>query len=111
MTIDTARYLQEIDRVWNEITETLEDNDIDVDSYVIGSVFTIEAADKSQVIINRQEPKHELWLASTAGASHFAYDPEKDDWINTADNQTSFWYLLDIALNAIGVEKLFTNKY
>ncbi|RIY35183.1 iron donor protein CyaY [Psittacicella gerlachiana] len=111
MTIDTPRYLAEIDRVWNEISDTLEEQEIDVDAYVIGSVFTIENADKAQVIINRQEPKHELWLASTAGASHFSYDPEKDDWINTADQQSSFWYYLDLALNAIGVPKLFSDKY
>ncbi|RIY39387.1 iron donor protein CyaY [Psittacicella hinzii] len=109
--MSVPEYLERIDQIWDEISQTLEEHEIDVDAYVIGSVFTIEAADKSQVVINRQQPKLELWLASTAGAYHFSYVPEVDDWINTADKQTSFWLYLDQALAAIKVPALFSDKY
>lgn len=111
MAIDTNTYLAEIDKVWHTITDTIDENDIDVDIFIDGSVFTIEAADRSQVIINRQEPKHELWLASTVGAYHFIFDEQSGEWVNTTDGKTVFWSYLDKALNAIGAPSLFTAKY
>lgn len=101
-------YLEEINKVWQLIEERVEQADLDIDCYTIGSVFTVETADKQQVIINRQEPKQELWLASVAGASHYVF--KNDQWINTADGK-SFWYYCDQAFAAIQQPKLFSDLY
>lgn len=107
--MNTAQYLTYVDQTWDEIQQRIEDNEVDVDCIIIGSVFTIETLDKRQIVINRQEPKHELWLASTQGAYHFVY--RDGDWYNTAQPDTNFWYYLDLAFEAIGQEKQFLEKY
>lgn len=99
LQLDTVTYLAKVDQVWNLIEDRIEERQLDCDCYKIGSVFTVEAPNKAQVIINRQEPKHELWLASTLGAYHFVY--ENGQWVSTID-KTPFWKLLDQAFTAIG---------
>lgn len=108
--MNTAEYIAEIDKVWDEIQTYVEDHDIDVDCFIIGSVFTVETADKKQIIINRQEPKHELWLASTQGAYHFKF--QDGQWFNTANPDLNFWYYLDLAFAEVtGISQLFADKY
>ena len=60
-----------------EENEALEDLDIDL----IDGVLTVVFEDNSQVIINRQEPVQQIWLASPEGPAHFA---QSDDgqWTN-----------------------------
>lgn len=73
-------YHQNIEQLWLMIEEKLEEQDCDVDCDTQGSVFTITFDDRSQVVVNKQEPLLELWLASKAGGFHFHFDGEK--WIN-----------------------------
>ena len=62
-----------LNRFGKKIEETLENQDCDVDCETQGSVFTITFDDRSQIVINKQEPLLELWLASRLGGFHFAY--------------------------------------
>lgn len=97
--IDTPTYLAEVENVWLQIEERIEDLGLDVDCFRNGSVFTIEDGQKRQIIINRQEPKYELWLASILGAHHYYFDGKQ--WVATTDHQTSFWKHLDVAMTAL----------
>lgn len=60
-----------------ESFEELEDLDIDL----IDGVLTVVFEDNSQVIINRQEPVQQIWLASPEGPAHFAQNDD-GQWIN-----------------------------
>lgn len=86
MSLTTVEYLDQINLVWDEIATRIEDNELDCDSFIIGSVLTVESPDHKQIIINRQEPKHELWLASEAGASHYVF--KDGNWVNTIDGKS-----------------------
>lgn len=37
-------------------------------------VLTVECADGSRLIVNRQTPSRELWVAARAGGFHFRFD-------------------------------------
>ena len=71
--MNVAEFHQNIEQVWQKIEEELENQDCDVDCETQGSVFTITFDDRSQIVINKQEPLLELWLASRLGGFHFAY--------------------------------------
>ncbi|CAG0908459.1 unnamed protein product [Cyprideis torosa] len=60
-----------------ESFEALDDLDMDL----IDGVLTVTFEDNSKVIINRQEPVRQLWLASPEGPAHFAQD-EAGAWLN-----------------------------
>ena len=70
--MNVAEFHQNIEQVWQKIEETLENQGCDVDCETQGSVFTITFDDRSQIVINKQEPLLELWLASRLGGFHFA---------------------------------------
>ena len=81
-----------------KIEEALENQDCDVDCETQGSVFTITFDDRSQIVINKQEPLLELWFASRLGGFHFAY--KNNDWV--ANDGKRFWDCLTEAVAAHG---------
>lgn len=56
-----------------KIEEELENQGADVDCETQGSVFTITFDNHTKIVINKQEPLLELWIASKLGGFHFAF--------------------------------------
>lgn len=74
-----TEFHQLVDMQMTAIEEAIDDSGADIDFDVSGNVMTLEFEDRSQIIINRQEPMHEIWLASKSGGYHFKY--VDGDWI------------------------------
>ena len=85
--MNVAEFHQNIEQVWQKIEEALENQDCDVDCETQGSVFTITFDDRSQIVINKQEPLLELWL-------------KNNDWV--ANDGKRFWDSLTEAVAAHG---------
>ena len=96
--MNVVEFHQNIEQLWNRIEEQMEEQDCDVDFDRQGSVFTITCANRSQIVINKQEPLLELWLASRLGGLHFAF--KNGQWINS-DGEL-FWDCLEQACQAHG---------
>ena len=75
------------DSLWMTIEERLDDwdGDSDIDCEINGGVLTISFENGSKIIINRQEPLHQVWLAT-----------KRDEWICDRSGET-FWDLLEQA--------------
>ena len=101
--MNVAEFHQNIEQIWLNIEEQLEAQDCDVDCDTQGSVFTITFADRSQVVINKQEPLLELWLASKVGGFHFVF--KDGQWI--ASDGKLFWQCLEEASAAHGENSHF----
>lgn len=84
------------DSLWMTIEERLDDwdGDSDIDCEINGGVLTISFENGSKIIINRQEPLHQVWLATKQGGYHF--DLKGDEWICDRSGET-FWDLLEQA--------------
>jgi len=84
------------DTLWMTIEERLDDWDgnSDIDCEINGGVLTISFENGSKIIINRQEPLHQVWLATKQGGYHF--DLKGDEWICDRSGET-FWDLLEQA--------------
>ena len=54
----------------------------------------LRLVNRSQIVINKQEPLLELWLASHNGGFHFAYKNER--WVS--NDGLDFWQALTEAL-------------
>lgn len=71
------------EEIFEDLLERMEENEAleDLDIDLIDGVLTVVFEDNSQVIINRQEPVKQIWLASPEGPAHFA---QSDDgqWTN-----------------------------
>ena len=72
------------DRFMNEVLRTLDDIDPDeVDSQLAMGVLTMEFADGSRCVMNRQTAAHQIWLAYAATAWHFEFDQASETWVDT----------------------------
>ncbi|MDX1392294.1 MAG: iron donor protein CyaY [Rheinheimera sp.] len=76
------------------VEQAVEDADADLDYESHGGLLSISFPDNSKIIINKQPPLHQLWVATKFNGHHFEWQGDK--WI---DNRTGseFWQLLNDA--------------
>ncbi|MDG3086687.1 iron donor protein CyaY [Vibrio hannami] len=67
------------DEELSQIEDAIDESGADIDFERTGNVLTLEFEDRSQIVINKQEPMSEIWLASKSGGFHFSYQDQK--WI------------------------------
>lgn len=81
------------------VEEAIENIDLDLDYESHGGLLSITFPDGSKVIINKQPPLHQLWVATKFNGHHFEW--QGNCWI---DNRTGieFWQLLSEAFSAQG---------
>ncbi|WP_075183416.1 iron donor protein CyaY [Pantoea sp. 1.19] len=71
-----------------------EEARFDVDYEVNGGTMNLEFDNGSAIVISRQEPLHEVWLATKKGGYHF--EKRGDRWICNRSG-FDFWQLLEEA--------------
>lgn len=71
--MNTTQYHELVDAQWMLIEDGIDASGADIDYETTGNVLTLDFDDRSQIVINRQEPLHEIWLASKSGGFHFRY--------------------------------------
>jgi CyaY protein len=55
----------------------------DIDAELNAGVLTLTFENGSKVIVNRQTPNREIWVAAKSGGFHFRFDCDVSEWINT----------------------------
>jgi CyaY protein len=83
----------------------LQDDLIDIDTHRTGGLLELKFPDGSQLIVNKQPPLHELWLAARGGGFHYRY--EQGRWIDTRDGSEFFESLSRHATSQGGVTLRF----
>ncbi|MGL5431150.1 MAG: iron donor protein CyaY [Vibrio sp.] len=77
--MNETEFHQIVDRQLQSIETMIDEAGADIDYETVGNVMTLEFDDRSQIIINRQEPMREIWLASKSGGYHFKWTA--GEWI------------------------------
>lgn len=77
--MNDTEFHQLVDEQFDNLEELIDESGADIDYEVLGNVMNLEFEDRSQIVINRQEPMHEIWLASRSGGFHFQY--KNNDWV------------------------------
>ena len=89
-----------VDGVLARIESSLEDEDgLDVD--LESAILTITGEDGSRIIINRQTPNREIWVAARSGGFHFSW--REGEWRDTRSNEELFASLARIIASQSGV--------
>ncbi|GAA0779600.1 MULTISPECIES: iron donor protein CyaY [Pseudomonadati] len=88
MAMTDTEFHQLADEIFSAIDSAIEtaidEQDADVDIDYSGNVVQLSFEDGSQIVINKQEPLHEIWLATKTGGYHFTYQDGK--WLDTRNN-------------------------
>jgi len=62
------------------IEEAIDECGVDIDYDNAGGILTLEFDNGSQIIVNKQTPLTQLWVAARSGGYHFDYDAQGGCW-------------------------------
>ena len=93
-----------VDAVLARIERALEDaTDLDFD--VVEGILTVECADGSRLIVNRQTPNREIWVAAKSGGYHYAF--REGAWRDTRTGVDLYAALADLVARQGGAQVSF----
>ena len=62
------------------IEQAIESCGVEIDYDTISDIMTLEFENSSKIIINKQAPVTQLWVAARSGGFHFDYDEASKSW-------------------------------
>jgi CyaY protein len=93
-----------VDAVLARIEAAVEGQDaLDVD--LESGILTVTCPDRSRVIVNRQTPNREIWVAARSGGFHFVSRDGR--WIDTRSGEELFASLARRVAQQAGVQVAF----
>lgn len=103
--MNDSEFHQLADILMLNIEEALDSyqGNADIDYEINGGVMTLTFENGSKIVINRQEPLHQIWLATKAGGYHFNY--QNSVWLCDRSG-TPFFTLLSQACSAQSGESI-----
>ena len=81
MPLNSSAFHDLVDDVQQQIEDILDDSDLDLDIENSGGILTLVFTNGSQIILSRQEPLKQLWVAARQGGFHFDYDTDSQRWL------------------------------
>ncbi len=72
--LEESDFHARVDGVLDAIESAVEAADADIDSEINGGILSLEFIDGGKVIVNRQTPLREIWVAAKSGGFHFRFD-------------------------------------
>jgi len=86
MSLTEARFHDLVDATQESVEDIFDDSGLDLDLENSAGILTVRFANGSQLILSRQVPIRQLWVAAKSGGFHFDYDAATDRWIcDTSD--------------------------
>ena len=81
------RFNQLLDDLMMAIEDAIDESGMDIDYENAGGILTLTCENNSQVILSRQTPLRQLWVAAKSGGFHFIYSEESSQWLCDSDNE------------------------
>lgn len=107
MSLSESRYHDLIDATQQAVEDIFDDSDLDLDLENSGGVLTVRFENGTQLILSRQVPIRQLWLAARSGGFHFDYDEESGRWICDSSSEGLGEMLARATLEQAGEELEF----
>jgi CyaY protein len=101
-----SEFNQRVEDTLLAIEEAIDASGADIDYESAAGILTLTIeANGSQIIINRQGPVQQLWLATRTSGYHYDWSDEAGGWVLDSDG-TPFVEMLNRALVEQGGEAL-----
>ena len=92
--IDESEFHDIVEQTIESIQDAIDESGADIDYEEIGGVLTLEFENGSKVIVSKQPPVKQLWVAAKSGGFHFDYNVEGAQWVcDSGDNEELFTML------------------
>jgi CyaY protein len=97
--MNESEFHRAVDAVLARVESSVEDVDVlDVD--LESGILTVTCPDDSRVIVNRQTPNREIWVAARSGGFHFTF--RDGEWRDTRSGDELFASLARIIESQAG---------
>lgn len=112
-SLSDAEYQRLADAALGSIEATLdrwlEDDVIDIDSQRTGGLLELSFPGGSKIVLNKQPPLHELWMAAQGGGFHYRWSEGR--WCDTRDGRDFFSALSEHASRQAGKPLTFSSPF
>jgi len=78
------------------VEEAIEECGVDIDYEGVGGLLTLTFKNSTKIIINKQAPLHEVWVATKFNGHHFSFNDDR--WIDKRGGD-EFWQFLSDAVS------------
>ena len=78
------------------LEEAIENCGVDIDFEGVGGMLTLTFKNTTKIIINKQAPLHEIWVATKFNGHHFHFNNEQ--WIDKRSG-SEFWQFISAAVS------------
>jgi CyaY protein len=78
--VNESEFNRKVDETLLAIEQALEYSGAELDWDLGGGILDIEFANGSHIIVNRQTPARQIWVATKGGGFHFDYDEATESW-------------------------------
>lgn len=92
--MNDSQYHQLVDDIFIELEEALDSVEADIDYESAGGILTLIFVNGSKIILNKQAPLHQIWVATKYNGHHFNF--VEDKWIDERSG-AEFWAFMDEA--------------
>lgn len=99
MSLNNSQFHDLVDATQRNLEDILDNSDADIDIENSAGILTLIFANQHQLILSRQEPLLQLWLADRSGGFHFDYDEQAQQWRCDSNQQTLSEMLATLLLN------------
>lgn len=101
--MDNPTFIRLADSCLERVATWLEAFDPDeLDFTPSDGVLTLEFADGSKYILNRQTAASQMWFAAGARAWHFDWDADRETWIGDKDGAELFERIGEVVTQKLG---------
>jgi CyaY protein len=80
--VNEAEFHHTAGRILLDIEAAVEASGADIDFEIVSDILTLEFANGSKIIVNKQAPARQLWVAARSGGFHYGFDPASKTWRN-----------------------------
>jgi CyaY protein len=96
-----SEFHRAVDAVLERVERSVE-NEPKLDVDLEAGILTVTLADATRVIVNRQTPNREIWIAARSGGFHFTW--REGEWRDTRSAEELFACLARVIESQGGVQ-------
>jgi CyaY protein len=101
--MNDSEYHKLADEFLNNLQDAIDEVEFDLDYESAGGLVEVIFPNASKIIVNKQAPLHQIWVATKANGHHFEYTNGK--WIDNRGG-SELWALLSEAATKQAGEKI-----
>jgi len=96
-------YLHKADDCLGRVEAWLEDFDPDeVDYSTTDGMVSLEFADGTRFVLNRQSGNHQMWFAAGVRAFHYDWNDQKQTWLDDRDAHDLYGKIAEVVGEKLG---------